>query len=310
MADITVTPQQRGTGILVAVGLLVLVFGVPATLMFGGSGGLSRSNPVWFVAMLIVFAAALALIAIVFRWLQLATPAEAFGLPTGSIRTLLAIGVMVLFTVFGLAAITDGSDVRPADKAMADNVPLGGATLAAEIERYKAMNIAAIPRPDDAGKLTLYRMEHQRPSETVDLLKQIITALVTLVTSVVSFYFGSRSVEAARDGRDGARTLPESVTADVAAVDKELDGLRQRLDAAQASGPATGNEAAYAPALAAATSALTAATERREALAKALAAWPAGGTGEALATQTGTVKQSVSDLRGRVEQLEALAAKG
>ena len=49
--------------------------------------------------------------------------------------------------------------------------------------------------------LKLYRMESFKSQEAIDLQKQIITALVTLLTSVVSFYFGSRTVEAARNAQ-------------------------------------------------------------------------------------------------------------
>ena len=38
-----------------------------------------------------------------------------------------------------------------------------------------------------------------KSTEPTDMRKQIVTALVTLLTSVVSFYFGSRTVEAARE---------------------------------------------------------------------------------------------------------------
>jgi len=97
------TKQER-TGILVAVGLLVLVFGFAAMLALPTI--VLRSNPVWFIGLLIIFGGSLALIAVVFRWLGLQAPGEAFGLPSGSVRTLLAVGVMVLFAVFGLAAIS------------------------------------------------------------------------------------------------------------------------------------------------------------------------------------------------------------
>jgi len=99
----TVDKNQRTTGIAVAAGLLLLVFGFSAVLSL--STQTARSNPIWFIGMLIIFASSLALIAVVFRWLGLAAPAEAFGLPAGSIRTLLAAGVMVLFAVFGLQTL-------------------------------------------------------------------------------------------------------------------------------------------------------------------------------------------------------------
>src|SRR6218665_1850503 len=136
--------KQRATGITVAVGLLVVVFGFSGILSFEPDH-LPKSNPVWFVGMLIIFAAALALISVVFRWLGLANPAEAFGLPTGSVRALLAVAVMVLFAVFGLAAIggDDKAPKTPAERLLSTAV-VATASADDEIKRYAAMNIAAI----------------------------------------------------------------------------------------------------------------------------------------------------------------------
>ena len=52
-------------------------------------------------------------------------------------------------------------------------------------------------------ELRLYPVAMETPAASVDMQKQIITALITLLTSVVSFYFGSRTVEAAAKGITG-----------------------------------------------------------------------------------------------------------
>jgi hypothetical protein len=141
--------------------LLIVVFGFSILLSLP-SNQVSKSNPVWLVGMLINFGAALALIVVVFKWLGLANPAEAFGLPTGSVRALLAVAVMVLLAVFGLAAIVndDSAPKRPSER------PIGAAVVAKaaadnEIQRYQVMNIAAIRESSDADvtRLQLYRLE-------------------------------------------------------------------------------------------------------------------------------------------------------
>ena len=96
--------SQRRTGLWVAIGLLLLVFGLTIALTLPAY--VDRSNPFWFVGMLVIFGGSLALIAMVFSWLGLASREESFALPSGSVRTLLAVGVMVLFSVFGLASIS------------------------------------------------------------------------------------------------------------------------------------------------------------------------------------------------------------
>ena len=315
MAVLSDEAKQRVTGIMVAIGLLIVVFGFSILLSLP-SNQVSRSNPVWFVGMLIIFGAALALIAVVFKWLGLANPAEAFGLPTGSVRALLAVAVMVLFAVFGLAAIVndDSAPKRPSER------PLGAAEVATaaadkEIQRYQAMNIAAIRVSSDADvtRLQLYRLEQARPTETVDLMKQIVTALVTLVTSVVSFYFGSRSVETSRDGRQGAPSTspPESTSEDIKRIDAELEDASQRLATLQGEEAAAGNEAALVANLSRLSEAIAAAKAGRvklEARLKDLASGAA--TTETVTAETDALKESLRQVEALVELSEALVAKG
>lgn len=303
--------QQRATGIIVALGLLALVFGF--SLMLALQGSAARSNPVWFIAMLVVFGAALALIALVFRWLGLSAPLEAFGLPAGSIRTLLAVGVMVLFAVFGLQMVAPESSSQRVGEALTDAVFIGKPEARdAEIARYKDLGIIAVPQANtgDSWTLKLYRIEHYKPAETIDLQKQIVTALVTLVTSVVSFYFGSRSSEAPRDGSSPVR-LPDSTTAEIDKADADLADAHKRLTALHGEQAAPGNEAALATAVAQADEALAAADERRTKLAAAIKDLGSGkGSAEDIQTQVTGLAQDLDALGTLLSQAEALVAKG
>lgn len=305
----SVEKNQRATGIAVAAGLLLLVFGFSAVLSL--SNHTERSNPIWFIGMLIIFASSLALIAVVFRWLGLAAPAEAFGLPAGSIRTLLAAGVMVLFAVFGLQTLSVNAGL--ADKPMGSAAFVGtAAELQAETERYRQLGIAAVVESmdKDGAKLKLYRIEPAKPAETIDMEKQIITALVTLVTSVVSFYFGSRTAEASRDG-PGTAKLPESTHEEVKRIDTRLDELRKRITALQGEQATPGNEAAFASALSQAGSGLQAAEEARAKLAAAIKDLGSGGnTAEGASTAAARLTAALTTLAQAVAQAEALVAKG
>lgn len=304
--------NQRTTGIIVAVGLLLLVFGFSALL---SAIDLSRANPVWFIGMLIVFGSSLALIAVVFRWLDLAAPAEAFGLPAGSIRTLLAIGVMVLFAVFGLQTVTtDTSDQRlTADESLGNAVFTGDAKeLKKEVERYRKINIAAVveSRSADGATLKLYRLEHFKPTATVDMEKQIITALVTLVTSVVSFYFGSRTAEATRDSASGTK-LPPATEDELKRIDTQLTDLRKRITDLHADQATPGNEAALASSLSQADSDLKTVEDARAALDTLVKALGSGGsTPEAASTAVTRLSTLLAALGQLVAQAEALVAKG
>jgi hypothetical protein len=309
MSPATVEKNQRTTGLVVAVGLLLLAFGFSGVLSFSKS--LQPSNPVWFIGMLVAFAASLALIAVVFRWLGLAAPAEAFGLPAGSVRTLLAAGVMVLFAVFGLQTLNVNAGLS--DTALGTAVFKGTtAELQAEVERYRRIGLGAIVdgMEQDTVKLRLYRITPAKPAETIDMEKQIVTALVTLVTSVVSFYFGSRTAEPVRDG-GGAARLPESTADEVRRVDAQLDDLRQRIAALRAEQAAPGNETALAASLSQAATDLKAVEEERARLAAAIKDLGSGSnTPEAVGTAAARLSAALVALGQVVAQAEALVAKG
>lgn len=301
--------SQRATGITVAVGLITVVFFF--SLLLSLKESVQLSNPIWFIGMLVILAASLALIAMVFRWLGLAAPAEAFGLPAGSVRTLLATGVMVLFAVFGLQtlAVTAGLAEQPmGSAAFAGNA----AELQAEVERYRKLGLAAIVESVDekGAKLRLHRLAATKSSEVIDMEKQIITALITLVTSVVSFYFGSRTAEATRDG-SGSAKLPEATVEEVKRIDTQLDELRKRVTALRAEQATPGNEAALASSLSQADTELTAAEEARTKLAAVIKDLGSGtNTAEAASTAAARLTAALATLSQRVAQAEALVAKG
>lgn len=220
-----------------AVGLLLLVvaftaaLAVPAFLNKPGTA-------FWFVGLLVIFGAALALIAMVFHALGLASADEAFGLPAGSVRSLLAVGVMVLFAVFGLQALLgDGAGSLPGWQPFSTTTVADAAQVRPEIERYERQGLLAIAGTASGAagtELRIYAPTRTTPAATQDIQKQIITALITLVTSVVSFYFGSRSVEAmakgAADGKGGGGgAVPGAVTEGIARLDEGIAKAEARL---------------------------------------------------------------------------------
>jgi len=309
--------SQRRTGVWVASGLLLLVFGFTAALALPAY--VDHSNPFWFLALLVIFSAALALIAVVFRWLGMAAPTEAFALPSGSIRTLLAVGVMMLFVVFGLAAVSindSGFVSRVSEQPIATAMaPSASAALAAEIQRYERQGIAAVVEQADASSavLKLHRIEHYKPAETADMQKQLITALTTLLTSVISFYFGSRSVEAVRSAikRDSAPSPSPSPSPmpspDAKTLDAAIDDAASRLAALRSETAAAGHEAALAAALPALESDLAG---LRADHAKLQAALATAGGGTQAAAMGGALAARVDAYVQRLAASEALAAKG
>ena len=316
--DSTLGESQRRTGVWVAVGLLLLVFGFTIALTLPAY--VDRSNPFWVVGMLVIFGAALSLVAVVFRWLGLASRDEAFGLPSGSVRTLLAVGVMVLFAVFGLQAVSSNptglqSQLGAQDMGTAV-APAASAALQAEIKRLQEQSMAVVVEAINGERATLrlYRIDRARPPATVDMEKQLLTALITLLTSVVSFYFGSRSAEAARelgrDKADGGAQLT-AVESDVRALDETVADQLRRHAALQSEATAPESAAALATALAALAAEAPAITEARKKLDPLLVEARAGGAQtNALIEALKALQEKVSTFGTRLREAEALVAKG
>ncbi len=125
---------------------------------------------------------------------------QALGLPDGSVRALLALALLGLFAVLAAAVL-----VRPAPWS-SDNLSQADA----------AQIVAANPRVDNivtvAGTAPgTFKVVIQRPAPYDDFSKQILTLVGTLMTAVISFYFGSSTVPAAP--RTGAGAFPTPVPA-------------------------------------------------------------------------------------------------
>jgi len=144
---------------------------------------------------------------------------DAFGLPSGSIRALLGLALMIMLIVFGLPFLRIESEPRiVSDKSFAAaTVSCGELKEALSIYRSSgliavsdAKACAAAPAagaPAPQATIQLFRVTAEWPSSTLDLNKQTITAIVTLLTTVVGFYFGSASTAA------GQSKLIDKITA-------------------------------------------------------------------------------------------------
>lgn len=169
-----------------------------------------------FIALLIIFMTALAASSIVFKALDLGSKEEAFGLPSGSVRAMIAIGIMILFVVFGLPVVSSEPKELSSGEVQvpAEQLP-GVIRLNSEqgfVIRVRDLGAAAAPpaapgaapTPGRPARIEIVRM-NTVTDEQMDLNRQLLTAIVTLLTTVVGFYFGSRSatdvIKASPDAR-------------------------------------------------------------------------------------------------------------
>lgn len=191
------------------------IWGAMVLLLLGciGLGIYSIANPEHnetfnFIALLIIFMTALAASSIIFVSLKMGSNEEAFGLPSGSIRALLAIGIMILFVVFGLPVVSsqpEALSTRPT------TVPTEQVAEIVRLNQEQGLIVKVLGSTGAAGtpgaqtRLEIVQMNNVTDAQ-MDLNKQMLTAIITLLTTVIGFYFGSRSAT------DGMASAPSVVT--------------------------------------------------------------------------------------------------
>ena len=208
------------------VGVAIAALLVLAAYISSEIVGSQRADPTYkFIGIVILFMTALTVAATIFVGLKLANPLEAFGLPAGSMRALLAIGVMILFVVFWLPMI--GSDGETQLERKGGTLAADQLTSAVQLHPDQSLRVHVIEygSPTTRARFETFGRADLRSPEEVDFGKQILTALITLLTSVISFYFGSRSVaDATRPVEGGANP----------AAPADLTALRKQIEAAAA----------------------------------------------------------------------------
>lgn len=219
-------PIGMGTWLLIAfVGVIVL-----SGLMIGWKGP-ELAKFVYIVPIMFLFIAIGAFLLILLHYaatlhnLKPDVAVGALGLPDGSVRAFLAIGLLALVAVFGSFIYFESGKAGSSYAKIAETGPLSDAQqnqLRASLgDRfvliYDGKTGTVVAKPD---------------ASQADLAKQILTMIATLLTTVVGFYFGSRSGEVtAADEQTRRKAAIDQITAVAPRTTDTLFEVRKKLDA-------------------------------------------------------------------------------
>jgi hypothetical protein len=156
--------------------------------------------PVLAIFGVMILFGALAMVATLFARLGLSNTAEALALPSGSVRAAIALALVVLFALISVMLYQSMAQHANTD----DLIGLSDAERAKVIDVQAArlvsvtQNVCPDNTPPEAKCVTTYtvKLRGSQPPEAVDLAKQLLTLIGTLVASVVSYYFAARANEA------------------------------------------------------------------------------------------------------------------
>jgi hypothetical protein len=255
--------------LLLWAGLLGIKHWLPSTETYADSlTGPSVMVTLVVIASVIGLLAVLMMTALAFSSVNLADPAQALGLPEGSVRAVIALSLIVIFVI--VIVFLSGhmqkqlNQIEHLTLAQTNAIPgelIAGKhseeelkkkeaadlrTKAADLTKAKkpeaakiAEDAAAVKDSEAVAAKDLYTVERYveptRGSE--DFAKQIITTISTLVVSIAAFYFGSTTaISAAKSGAASGAPV----------ITKQPTDLNLKVgDAAKFSVVATGSNLSY-----------------------------------------------------------------
>jgi hypothetical protein len=212
--------------ILILLPFAVLVGGTLLYALLGKFGGLQQELAIVYFIGLIVLSllVGLKITALLFSHVGIADKNGAMGLPQGSIRAILALGLVLIFAVMAMGLF---SQVHQAGRI----VTSVGLTQV-QLDAIPPAQIAGL-RSRVEGDATVFDVDRRVPgSDTADdIAKQLVTILGTLVVAVSAFYFGAQSVQAAQTAV-GARRRGGSSPGGSVAIDSPKPGVPLKPDGA------------------------------------------------------------------------------
>jgi hypothetical protein len=163
---------------------LLLIFGLGALEAIIGAEKFEIQAIFLTVIGVIALIWLLFIVAAGFAHLQLTDAKQALGLPEGSIRSMIALMLIMVFIIFGIYIF----------QRTATGIETGPVTMTIE-ELSNAKNLSFVEKGDD-GKYKVW-LRSDLTEAGARLATQLLTTVGTLVVAVAGFYFGSSSVSSA-----------------------------------------------------------------------------------------------------------------
>lgn len=202
------------TKLLSSVGLLVL-------LTMGSAFVVRWVNPapeveiaILTILGVLVLVAVLAAIAVYFQGIGLSDPKQALGLPEGSVRALLAIGLLLIVSIIVLFLYVDIGNDRGIQ-----SITVPAKQQDTVIHSLPPGSVLGTPNPVPNSNDVSIQYAETEPPAAIDIAKQLVTLFGTLLASVVAFYFGSSTAISAQAKQQPVGTpaieavTPQQITA-------------------------------------------------------------------------------------------------
>jgi hypothetical protein len=194
--------KWHGFGVIA---LTVLLFLVLIGIAYAPKDELRQLGlPVLAITGVVLLLAALALVSICFSMFDLSDKGQALALPEGSIRAVIALMLIVLFAISTIYVY--GSMSNPEKMERIQKV-----SESAVAQFPKELFVTAVIVQEAPEKLydLYYRVPQNRDS--IEFAKQLLVMLGTLVSSIASFYFGTKAATA---GTARSIKIPNLIAAD------------------------------------------------------------------------------------------------
>jgi len=161
--------------------------------------------PILALSSVLLLLGALLVFTTLIHMVGLSDPKSALGLPEGSVRALLALALLGLFAIMASSVLV-GTQQREVKGVKLDEISV--------VEKLNpdAHDIFWKPEPEIVGQPRTFVGTIISTNHIDDFAKQMLTLVGTLMTAVISFYFGSSTLSQTAQGQSGSQPQPTAVS--------------------------------------------------------------------------------------------------